>query len=184
MLVGIQIGQQTFEPPQIARELNEFEGCVFPCWKTITPNETTIAHANRLIQGAGYTNTTSPTMIADGRFFYNLPDIWRCKLAITSERARVSQIRLYDCPPTRIGDLIRYLGEPEGIVPDRFGLVFRGGKVMVYSQRIVCEERFTPNTFIGVIEMRNEPPSDYYEWRGFINLQNYMQRNEVVGLNC
>jgi hypothetical protein len=123
-------------------------------------------------------------MVADGRFFYDLSDVRSCKLAISSERARVSQIRLYDCPPTRIGDLIRYLGQPDGIVPDRFGLVFRGGKVMVYSQRIVCETRFTPNTFIGVIEMRNEPPPDYYRWRGFINLQNYMRRNEVVGLDC
>jgi hypothetical protein len=170
--------------------LGESPGCALPCWNNITPQETTIAHANRLISGAGYTNETSPTNIANGRFLYSpvingaALDFTRCKVAIISENAAVIRIRLYDCPPMQLGDVLRYLGTPEGVIPDRFGLVFRAGQVIVYPQRVVCVRRFSPTMFVGVIEIRNEPlNTSLYPWRGFIMLTGYMPRSEI-GLAC
>jgi hypothetical protein len=184
-LAGIVVGQQTFQPPAIAHELRQSPDCAFPCWKNITPSHTSVAHANRLISGAGYINETSPAMIADGRFLYRLSDINRCKLVVVSEGATVTRLRLYDCPPTRLGDVMRYTGAPLGIIPDRFALVFQGGTIVVYAQRILCERRFTPDTFVGVIEIRNTPEleAQAYPWRGFIDLRGYMPRNDT-GLRC
>lgn len=185
IVVGTMIGQTTDTTPQIALELRELPGCEFPCWKNITPQQTSLARANRLISGAGYTNMTSPAGIADGRFLYSLPDTERCNIIVASEDAMVTRIRLNRCPPTRLGDLIRLLGEPEGLMTDRFGLLFQEGRVVVYAQRIICERRFTPHTFIGVIEIHNDAQSRYmvYPWRGFVDLQTYMTRSSI-DLNC
>jgi hypothetical protein len=172
---GVGIGQTDTTTVAIQRDLREFDDCTLPCWFGITPGVTTIPRANRMLMNANYTTEEIFTV---GSQTYIPNDFRRCKVEIATHDAVVVRIRLYDCPPTRLGDLIRLVGQPNGVITDRYGLVFRGGTVIAYAQRIICEWRYTPEMFIGAIDLRpsGSPIGSVYAWRGFTDLRRYMPR--------
>lgn len=175
-MAGIEVGRNHYEMPITVRDLRESPGCTLPCWNGLTPGETSLAHANRVLLGSGY---TTEGLSATMRLKYQPSSPFDCHIELYTLGGNLTRIRLDQCPPAQLGDLMHLLGTPDGVIADRFAIAFRGGKVLVYSQRIICERRFTPGTFIGHIDLLSESQAVWsiYEWRGFIDLRNYMPRS-------
>ncbi|HEX2623159.1 MAG TPA: hypothetical protein VHL11_23525 [Phototrophicaceae bacterium] len=181
-LAGIMIGRAMYQSSLIAIDLHETPDCQYPCWMGITPGKTPFAAANDLILKAGYNQRQRPF---SGPIEYTpLLAFTRCEVHLIVIDNIVVRLRLANCPPTRLGDLIQILGQPKGIIADRFAMVFSDGKLLVYAQRILCEQRFTPDTFIGMIDFLSDDQRVYsvYPWQGFVDLRRYMSRN--VSFQC
>jgi hypothetical protein len=176
--------QSTGTPPRIARDLREFPNCEFPCWFGIRPDETSIASANRILNEAGYLLNTPPD--SDGAFhYYQPPSPDRCAVQLDVRQTIVRRIRLEDCPPTRIGDLIRVLGTPTGVLIERSGLAFADGTVIAFMFPASCDQIYKPETFIQAVDARDaDTLSSYLQpWRGFRDGR-YYQPHPQASVGC
>lgn len=185
LLATIAVGSQFASRPLITADLRPADpACALPCWNGITPGITTRTELVERLTALAY-RPLAANPEGSQSLDYVPPDLTRCRVQAVLQDEVVIRIRLQACPPTRIGDLIRLAGSPDGVIADRFALVYQGGEVLVYANRIICERRFTPETFIGMIELRtlDAPLSAIYPWRGFIDLRGYMPRGTTV-LEC
>jgi hypothetical protein len=176
LLAAIEVGRSNYDMPITVRDLREVPGCTLPCWNGLTPGETSIAHANRVLLDSGY---TTEGLSATMRLDYTSASPLDCHIQLYTLGGNLTRIRLHQCLPAQLGDMMRLLGTPDGVMADRFAIAFRDGTVLVYAQRIICERRFTPGTFIGHIDLLSESQAVWsiYDWRGFIDLRNYMPRS-------
>ncbi|HEX2623158.1 MAG TPA: hypothetical protein VHL11_23520 [Phototrophicaceae bacterium] len=178
-LAGIVIGRAMYQSPIITIDLHETADCQYPCWMHIIPGKTSFIVANDLILQAGYNGGERPF---NGEVKYTPPTLTRCEVRLFVLNDTVNRLRLINCQPTHLGDVIEILGQPEGVISDRFAMAFRGGKVLIYVQRILCEKRFAPDTLVGTIDFLNDTQPTYsiYPWQGFfVDLRRYMWRNSV-----
>lgn len=171
-------------PPLIAPDLRQFPDCQFPCWNGIHPDETPVVRANRILTEAGYLLDTPPD--SDGAFYYyRAPSLERCAVQLDVRETIVRRIRLEDCPPTRIGDLIRVLENPTAVLIERSGLAFGDGSVIAFLLPELCAQMYKPETFVGTIDFRSaETLRSYLQpWRGFLNGQSY-QPHPQMSVGC
>ncbi|MBC8098896.1 MAG: hypothetical protein H7Y11_05600 [Armatimonadetes bacterium] len=185
LLLGMALGRAADTLPAIALELRETPECRLPCWRGITPGVHTLAEAKVILTDAGYTVISTITGGAS-LYQFGTQAYRRCEVAITTDTSGVvTSLQLDHCPPTRLGDVLRSLGQPEGVLADRFGLAFAESSIVVYAQRISCVRRYTLATFVESIKLRpaNEVLSSVYPWRGLVDLRAYMPRQRVT-LNC
>jgi hypothetical protein len=172
------------EPPLIAPDLEQFVGCELPCWNGIHPNETSIARANRILGEAGYT-LEAPANTDVVFYRYQPPIPQTCAVQLDVRDTIVRRIRLEQCPPTRIGDLIRVLGAPSGVLVERSGLAFADGIAIAFLFPGPCDRIYKPDAFVGTIDLRTEDVlRDYLQpWRGFLDGQYYLP-NPQMSIGC
>lgn len=184
MTVTLLAAQSSAEPPLIAADLRQFEDCQFPCWNGIQPDEMPIVRANRILTEAGYLLDTPAD--SDGAFYYyRPPSPDRCAVQLDVRETIVRRIQLEDCPPTRLGDVIRVLGHPAGVLAERSGVAFGDSSLIVFMPPVLCEQVYKPDAFILSIDLRNAIMlSDYLQpWRGFYDGR-YYQPHPQASVQC
>jgi hypothetical protein len=180
----ILAARSTSTPPVIAPDLRQFSECQFPCWNGIRPDETPVVRANRILTEAGYLLETPPD--TDGAFYYyRAPSPDRCAVQLDVRQTIVQRIRLEDCPPTRIGDLIRVLGNPTAVLIERSGLAFGDGSAIAFLFPVPCAELYQPETFVDTLDLRSADTLRSYlqPWRGFLNGEAY-QPHPQMSIGC
>lgn len=184
MTVTLLTVQSSASPPLIAADLHQFPDCQFPCWNGIQPDEMPIVRANRILTEAGYLLDTPAD--SDGAFYYyRPPSPDRCAVQLDVRETIVRRIQLEDCPPTRLGDVIRVLGHPAGVLAERSGVAFGDSSLIVFMPPVLCEQVYKPDAFILSIDLRNAIMlSDYLQpWRGFYDGR-YYQPHPQASVQC
>jgi hypothetical protein len=169
----------------------DLDACPLPCWRGITPRETTLAEAQNLLEIAGYER--QPT----NRFFEN-PVVFTasptsdCVVRLVYNQQMVEDIVLTRCPQLRIGDVMTILGEPDGFVAANI-LSFRRATVFVeIVGRRTCATPFSPRTLVeNIFVMAVDFPvnsrtqsvdlSRLKPWLGFMRGAHYIAREQVAG---
>jgi hypothetical protein len=185
LMTGTLFAAQTSsEPPLIAPDLRQFPQCQLPCWNGIRPDETSIVRANRILGEAGYTLDT-PSGSDVTFYYYRPPAAQRCAVQLDVRDAIVRRIRLENCPPTRIGDLIRVLGSPTSVLVERSGLAFSDGAVFAFLFPESCARMYKPEAFVGTIDLRSPDVLRGYlqPWHGFIHGR-YYQPHPQASVGC
>ncbi len=185
LLTGTLLAVQSrAEPPTIAADLREFTACQFPCWFGIQPDEMPIVRAHRILTEAGY--LLDAPADSDGVFYYYRPPAAeRCAVQLDVRETIVRRIQLETCPPTRLGDVIRVLGQPMGVLAERNGLAFGDGSVIVFMPPVACRDLYQPEALILSIDFRSADLLSGYlkPWHGFYDGQ-YYQPHPQAGVHC
>jgi hypothetical protein len=172
--------------PGIPAAIADLDTCVLPCWRGITPRETTMRAAAQAL--AGYVLTTG---VAEDHFnmkFYRAPlGSGECSVVLGNSRGSVAAVSLTHCGENALlGDVMRLLGDPDGMVGWNT-LRFRGGQVFVTVAGDVCHERMTPHSRVqgifivshdrtgrGLFVRQFAPETiRLYGWAGFASRAHY-----------
>lgn len=161
---------------------NDAAACALPCWHGIRPGETTLVRANQIMLSEGYTVQRTQENTALASYF---PDgDSQCSVHLHHSGAVVDRIRLLDCPPLRLGDVMMALGTPVSLAPSGNYVTFAEGYVRVWLHGLACGETLTP--FVGVdnISLSAQQYDDTVDvtWRGFMSPQRYAQNAPVLVL--
>jgi hypothetical protein len=175
MLASQRVGRALAAPPSAIADL---DACTLPCWRGITPRETTMYAAAQSLRG--YTLVPGVAEGHWGMSFYRGP-VGECSVVLGNSRGSVAALSLTGCgDAVRLGDVMPQLGVPDGRVGWNT-LMFRGGQVFVTLAGDVCDERLTPHSVVqgifivaqdrsgrGLFVRQFAPETtQIYDWVGF-----------------
>lgn len=179
--LGARAGAAWVRPPAAIADIDR---CPLPCWRGITPGETTLSEAQSMLLRRGY--RAQPV----SRFFTN-PLTYEsntrdeCLVRLAYGFGLIADIVLNDCPAVRMGDIMPILGEPDGFVAPHI-ISFRGATIFVeIIGRRSCDTPFSPRTLVENIFIM---PASYpinqltqvanlerlAPWRGFMAGAHYL----------
>ncbi len=141
--------------------------CELPCWRGIQPGETLIAQANRIMMAQGYIVENS----ASSLHFTPPEDRLDCQVSVEHRDARVTEVRLSNCPDLRLGDTLAALGQPDHLAPNLLTMGFDDGSVRLQLRSPGCGEHLSPFTDVQFISLSESPWNTAEDtaphWQGF-----------------
>ncbi|MBK9746281.1 MAG: hypothetical protein IPO91_05820 [Chloroflexi bacterium] len=182
----VQLGSGQALPPIV----NELDACGLPCWWNITPRSTELNEALDILIAQGYHEFMHDTRY---RFIvYDPADLTNCRVNMNYSGRTVTLLALTLCPGVTLGDVIAFLGEPEGILTSGTALAFRGGHVIVNARMTICDPWFAPELPVQSLYFLNagaaqrrvmatftlNDAAQAFAWRGFAS-EAYYQRVEA-----
>ena len=182
----VQLGSGQALPPIV----NELDACGLPCWWNITPRSTELNEALDILIAQGYHEFMHDTRY---RFIvYDPADLTNCRVNMNYSGRTVTLLALTLCPGVTLGDVIAFLGEPEGILTSGTALAFRGGHVIVNARMTICDPWFAPELPVQSLYFLNagaaqrrvmatftlSDAAQAFAWRGFAS-EAYYQRVEA-----
>ncbi len=183
LLIGgsMTLGAALEDAPTV---LQHHPQCALPCWRGINPGRTHIDPANQIMLNMSY--NAENTMINRTRLSYPAPDAARCAVQIEHREAIVTEMRLYQCPGLRLGDVLLALGRPDGVQPGNMIFYFQGSRVWAKLHVNGCAPRLSP--FLPVQELRMSIASagdSRVSWQGFLRPREYVRQfPETLLLTC
>jgi predicted DsbA family dithiol-disulfide isomerase len=171
--------------------INPEEGCEAPCWRGITPGETTFEDAVDILseQDDIAQLETQAEQNIEVAIFATAEDAPLCCQLLAEDDGIVSFLQLRTAPDVSLGELVEAIGEPayvEGTPVTRSQLVFN----LYYPESLVLVVVFAPGAdaalnddseIVGTVFV--EPglfsqvveSTDLYEWAGYLSLNEYSE---------
>lgn len=172
VLGGRALGQA---PPA----LRDIDACTLPCWNGITPGDTSIDEAVRLLSEHFHIQEYAYGTVTDEISFIPMDGEARCSGRFGYSQNLVTRLVLQNCGEVQVGDVVNAVGKIDGLWVDPinislpWGLAFRSSSVRIIPVNSVD---LTPRSRNFYIALNPHSHGGWLPWEGFMSRKHYCGR--------